>query len=236
MHLAGDVKIKATDMDTPEYLTERLQMVENQIRWRGIVDPAILRVMRQVPRHRFVPAGIQANAYRDCALPIGWGQTISQPYIIALMTSLLNLRGDENVLEVGTGSGYQAAVLAGLARQVTTLELIPELAEAARQVLRSLSINNVDVVCADGSQGYPQAARYAAILVTAGAPQVPYALFEQLTPDGRMVIPTGERGSQVLELWTQKQGKWQAESVLPVAFVPLRGGAGWSSSEWPGKD
>lgn len=223
-------------MGNKDFLTKRLQMVETQIKWRGIQEPRILRAMRQVPRHCFVPAEIQSLAYEDCALPIGKGQTISQPYIIALMTSLLHLLGDENVLEIGTGSGYQAAILACLAHKVYTVEYIPELANTARKVLHSLLINNVEVICTDGSQGYSQAAPYSGIIVTAGAPEVPPVLFDQLTAEGRLVIPVGNRGLQGLQLWTQKKGTWQPVTVLPVAFVPLRGEAGWSSSDWPDED
>jgi protein-L-isoaspartate(D-aspartate) O-methyltransferase len=220
-------------MDNKKFLTERLQMVETQIEHRGIHDPRVLSAMRQIPRHCFVPAEVQNAAYEDFPLPIGKGQTISQPYIVALMTSLLHLQGDENVLEVGTGSGYQAAILACLARRVYTVECIPDLCNNARKVLRSLFINNVEVVCEDGSQGYPPGAPFAGILVTAAAPDVPTVLFDQLTADGRLVIPVGRRGVQDLQVWTQINGSWQPETVMPVAFVPLRGEAGWRSSDWP---
>jgi len=209
-------------------------MVETQIQNRGIKDPRVLGAMRQVPRHCFVSAEYQDEAYEDHPLPIGKGQTISQPYIVALMTSLLHLQGDETVLEIGTGSGYQAAVLACLARKVYTIEYIPELCNAARKVLRSLSINNVEVLCADGSNGYPLGAPYSGILVTAAAPNPPASLFDQLTVDGRLVIPVGGPGMQYLQVWTQHNGSWLADSILPVAFVPLRGEAGCTSSEWLG--
>ena len=220
-------------MDDYGFLIDRLRMVATQIKWRGIQDSKVLRAMRQIPRHRFVPAVFQSEAYDDCALPIGWGQTISQPFIIALMTSLLHLQGDEDILEIGTGSGYQAAILANLVHKVYTVEFIPGLASTARKILHSLSINNVEVICADGSGGYSQAAPYSGIIVTAGAPKVPSVLFHQLTAEGRLVIPIGDRGSQILQLWTQKNGTWQPDTILPVAFVPLRGEAGWSSSDWP---
>jgi protein-L-isoaspartate(D-aspartate) O-methyltransferase len=219
-------------MQEDNYSAEREQMVDSQIAWRGVRSARVLQAMRDVPRHLFVSAGMRPLAYADCALPIQCGQTISQPYIVALMTSLLALQGDETVLEVGTGSGYQSAVLARLARRVVSIEYIPELAETARALFESLKIDNVDVVCADGSQGYPPGAPYDAILVTAAAPEVPTALFEQLKPLGRLVLPVGRRGTQDLQLWGQEQGVWQCESILPVAFVPLRGEAGWSASKW----
>lgn len=221
-------------MDDQRFLTDRLRMVETQIKDRGIYDPRVLSAMRQVPRHCFVPAEYQDQAYEDYPLPIGKDQTISQPYIVAMMTSLLQLQGDETVLEIGTGSGYQAAVLACLVRKVFTIEYIPELCKAAQKLLRSLLINNVEVICADGSNGYPQGGPYSGILVTAAAPKPPASLFDQLTVDGRLVIPVGGPGMQYLQVWAQHNGSWQADSILSVAFVPLRGEAGWISSEWLG--
>jgi protein-L-isoaspartate(D-aspartate) O-methyltransferase len=220
-------------MEDQEYLSERLHMVDAQIVWRGIHDQRVLQAMRQVPRHRFVPAEMRPLAYEDCALPISHGQTISQPYIVAQMTSLLKLQGDETVLEIGTGSGYQAAVLACLAQRVVTVEYLPALAMSAREHLEALGVGNVEVICADGSQGYTAAAPYQGILITAAAPAVAKALFEQLTPDGRLVVPVGDRGTQDLQRWTCKRGIWRHESMLPVAFVPLRGEAGWSPVKWP---
>jgi len=219
-------------MDDQQFLPERLRMVETQIQYRGITDPRVLETMRRIPRHRFVSAKNQEEAYDDYPLPIGYGQTISQPYMVALMTSLLHLQGDETVLEIGTGSGYQAAVLSCLVRKVVTIENIPELCTASKKVLRSLSINNVEVLCADGSNGYPQMAPYSGILVTAAAPKPPVSLFNQLSADGRLVIPVGGLGDQTLQVWSQEDGSWQVDSILPVAFVPLRGKAGWSSSDW----
>jgi protein-L-isoaspartate(D-aspartate) O-methyltransferase len=219
-------------MDNLQFQAERLEMVKTQIQYRGITDKRVLDAMRQVPRHRFVPEEYQDEAYEDHPIPIGRGQTISQPYIVALMTTLLELKGEETVLEVGTGSGYQSAVLAHLACKVYTIEYIPELYKAAKNVLRSLSINNVEVLCADGSNGYPVKAPYSGILVTAAAPEPPESLFNQLKLDGRLVIPVGGPGVQYLQVWTQQNGSWQAEIILAVAFVPLRGEAGWTSSEW----
>jgi protein-L-isoaspartate(D-aspartate) O-methyltransferase len=219
-------------MEDPRFIPERSRMVETQIQYRGITDQRVLDAMRQVPRHCFVPEAYQTEAYEDHPIPIGRGQTISQPYIVALMTSLLELKGNETVLEIGTGSGYQATILACLAQKVVTIEYIPDLCKAAKKVLRSLSINNVEVLCGDGSNGYPEKAPYSGILVTAAAPEPPASLFNQLKPDGRLVIPVGGPGVQYLQVWTQQNGSWQADTILPVAFVPLRGEAGWTSSEW----
>lgn len=219
-------------MENQRFLFARLKMVESQIQHRGITNRRVLDAMRSVPRHCFVPVEYQDVAYDDHPIPIGWGQTISQPYIVALMSSWLDLSGNETILEIGTGSGYQAAILSCLAKKVYSIELIPELYQAARKVLHSLSINNVEVICADGSKGYQQKAPYSGILVTAAPPEPPASLFDQLTADGRLVIPVGGPGVQVLQVWTHQTGSWQADSILPVAFVPLRGKAGWSDSDW----
>jgi protein-L-isoaspartate(D-aspartate) O-methyltransferase len=222
-------------MDPNERLNERRHMVEAQIAARGVNDEHVLAAMLAIPRHLFVPPELRFAAYGDFALPIACGQTISQPYIVALMTSLLQLHGGGIVLEVGTGSGYQAAVLAQIAGQVITLERFTELAESARAALTSLAISNVTVVCADGSLGCPEHAPYDGILISAAAPQVPPALFAQLKPTGRLVLPVGRRGCQDLQLWAQQAGEWRCQSILPVEFVPLRGTAGWDVSDW-GKD
>jgi protein-L-isoaspartate(D-aspartate) O-methyltransferase len=204
---------------------ERNRMVENQIARRGIRDPRLLEVFRSVPRHQFVPEEYQADAYDDCPLPIGFGQTISQPYIVALMTSSLGLQGEEKVLEIGTGSGYQAAILAQLAEVIHTVELIPELAERAGALLASYQ--NVHTHLGDGSLGWLDEAPYDGILVTAAAPQTPKPLLEQLVDKGRMVIPVGGRGFQRLELWQRQGTTFHSEGVINVAFVPLRGEEGW---------
>ncbi|HIE52022.1 MAG TPA: protein-L-isoaspartate(D-aspartate) O-methyltransferase, partial [Armatimonadetes bacterium] len=174
-----------------ERRAEREAMVERQIRARGVRDPRVLEAMRQVPRHKFVLPSLQAQAYQDTPLPIGLDQTISQPYMVALMTELLELKGPEKVLEVGTGSGYQAAILAELAEQVYTIERIPELAAAARQRLQELGYHNVTVRVGDGTLGWPEEAPFEAIIVTAGGQTVPPALKEQLAEGGRLVIPVG---------------------------------------------
>ncbi len=206
-------------------------MVSVQIEHRGVTNARVLEAMRCVPRHLFVSSELQEYAYADYPLPIGFEQTISQPYIVALMTGLLNLQGDEKVIEIGTGSGYQAAILSLLAAEVHTVEIIPQLARRAEETLLELGYSNIHVHLSDGSLGWSPAAPYDAAMVTASAPDVPPPLLEQLRPGGRLVIPVGHRGSQSLELWTMESGVWQPEEVLPVAFVPLRGKYGWKDLE-----
>lgn len=189
----------------------------------GEISVAVLEAMAKVARHEFVPAEIRYAAYDDNALPIGHGQTISQPYIVALMTQLLQPQPDHRILEIGTGSGYQAAVLSTLVQKIHSIEIVPALAEAAAQRLRRLGYANVEVHCADGRLGWPQAAPYDGIIVTAAPEQVPPALIEQLVPGGRLVIPLGSHyGAQDLCV-LEKDGRGEVEvrKVLPVAFVPL---------------
>jgi protein-L-isoaspartate(D-aspartate) O-methyltransferase len=213
---------------------DRERMVKEQLIWRGIRDERLLDAMRAVPRHRFVRKEHQHLAYTDGPLPIGYGQTISQPYIVALMTQMLELEGHENVLEIGTGSGYQAAILGHLARQVHTIERLPALAERAAAVLEELGLFNVHVHTGDGSLGLPDHAPYHAILVTAAAPVVPQALLDQLADLGRMVIPVGGQGGQYLERWRREGTRFDHEDSVPVAFVPLRGRFGWGEANWQG--
>jgi protein-L-isoaspartate(D-aspartate) O-methyltransferase len=217
------------------FLAQRLRMVTQQIEARGIHEPRLLAALRVVPRHRFVAPEYRGLAYSDSPLPIGLGQTISQPYIVALMTELLELQGAETVLEVGTGSGYQAAVLARLARQVHTVERHAALAENAARTLAELGHTNVHVHVGDGSLGWPEAAPYQAIIVTAAAPGVPQPLLDQLAHGGRLALPVGSLGGQVLELWTCCKApgapRFEREAILPVAFVPLRGQYGWED-QW----
>jgi len=217
--------------DETSYHLQRRRMVEDQIVRRGIRDERVLAALLAVPRHCFVPVDQRDLAYEDCPLPIGYGQTISQPYIVALMTQLLELKGEETVLEIGTGSGYQAAVLAHLARQVHTIERLAPLAETARQALLELGLANVHVHVGDGSAGLPQFAPFDAILMTAAAPRLPPPLREQLTDGGRLVLPVGGLGEQRLELWQRRGELWDHEMILPVAFVPLRGKHGWSEDD-----
>ncbi len=203
-------------------------MVAEQIAARGVRDPQVLLAIRKTPRHLFVPEPYRDEAWADYPLPIGYGQTISQPFIVAYMTELLALPPHARVLEVGTGSGYQAAVLAHLADEVHTIERIPELAEHARHVLRLLNLDHVHVHVGDGSKGLPEFAPYDGILVAAAAPDVPPALLEQLAPGGKLVLPVGSRGFQHLERWIrQPDGNFRREEKDAVAFVPLIGENGW---------
>ncbi len=208
-------------------LVARQRMVREQIIRRGVKDADVLEAMESIPRHAFVPHTELAWAYDDGPLPIGYGQTISQPYIVALMTELLALEPGARVLEIGTGSGYQAAVLARLATEVHTLEYIPDLAHRAEEILTSLGINTVFVHEGDGSAGFPEYAPYDGILVTAASPAVPVPLVEQLAEGGRLVIPVGGRDRQVLEVHHRVGGKIIEEQNIPVMFVPLRGRYGW---------
>jgi protein-L-isoaspartate(D-aspartate) O-methyltransferase len=211
---------------------ERHRMVYEQIERRGIRNQAVLNAMRMVPRHRFVPPELRERAYEDGALGIGSGQTISQPYIVALMTSLLALEGEENILEVGTGSGYQAAILSYLGRTVHTVERHAGLAKEAAYRLYSLGLDKVIVHEGDGSLGWPDAAPYQAIMVTAAAPILPEVLGEQLDDMGRLVIPVGARRKQELQRWQREGEHLDYESIIPVAFVPLRGTFGWREEDW----
>jgi protein-L-isoaspartate(D-aspartate) O-methyltransferase len=209
---------------TDRFWVDRRRMVQYQMRRRGLHDERVLRALEQVPRHLFVPAAERDAAYDDTPLIIGHGQTISQPYIVALMTSALELQGGEKVLEVGTGSGYQAAVLSRLALEVHSVELVPQLARRAQRVLRRLHLDNVRVHLGDGSLGWALDAPYDAIAVTAAAPALPGPLIAQLAEHGRMVIPLSAGvGYQLLTL-VRREGEGTTERVLTsVAFVPLRG-------------
>jgi protein-L-isoaspartate(D-aspartate) O-methyltransferase len=201
---------------------KRLLMVAQQLKARDINDPRVLAAMGKVPRHRFVPDNLRSLAYEDHPLPIGSGQTISQPYIVALMTQWAEVKPGDKVLEVGTGSGYQAAVLAELSDRVFSIELLPDLAEAARTHLRDLGYGRVQVRSGDGYQGWPEDAPFDAILVTASAREVPPALKQQLKEGGRLVIPVGPPGSvQELLLLRKVNGELQEEQRVPVLFVPL---------------
>lgn len=206
------------------YLAARKRMVDEQIRRRGVHNPAVLSAVISVPRHLFVPVAARDAAYADAPLAIGHKQTISQPYIVALMTAALELVGKEKVLEVGTGSGYQAAILSRLAGVVHTIEIVPGLAARAAKLLRRLGCANVTVHVGDGSLGWPQAAPYDAIIVTAAAPSIPEPLFSQLVEQGRLVVPVASRDDhQVLTLVRRSQGHLQEHALASVAFVPLRG-------------
>lgn len=203
--------------------TKREQMVETQLKARGIKDVRVLEAMLRVERHRFVPDPLQDQAYEDHPLPIGEGQTISQPYIVALMTELLDLKGAEKVLEIGTGSGYQAAVLADLTRKVYTIEIVETLARSAKERLQKLGYGNVDVKAGDGYLGWPKAAPFDAIIVTAAPDHIPQPLLDQLIEGGRMVLPVGTYPHQELKKIIKKSGKPEITDILPVLFVPMTG-------------
>lgn len=220
-------------MDDKEFEKLRQQMVTTQIERRGVCNQRVLTAMRRIPRHYFVSPREWEQAYEDHPLPIGEGQTISQPYIVALMTDTLDLHGDENVLEVGTGSGYQAAILSMLAKTVHTVERIPSLAERARLMFARLGIENVHVHVGDGTLGWVDTAPYQGILITAAAPYVPRPLLDQLDIGGKLVIPVGARYHQDLQLWRRVAAdQYHHETILPVAFVPLLGEHGWNEKKW----
>jgi len=203
-------------------------MVETQLRKRGIHDKRVLAAMAQVPREEFVPPDMRVLAYRDDPVLLNYGQTVSQPYMTALMAELLELDGTEIVLEVGAGSGYAAAVLGVLAARVIAIEIIPGLVRQARENLRRTGrARNVDVIEGDGSSGYPEMAPYPAISVAAAAPDIPAALLRQLADPGRLVIPVGDRADQELRIVTKKQGRIDYRVATLCRFVPLRGGEGW---------
>ena len=206
----------------------RQRMVEDQLRGRDIVDERVLEAMERVPRELFVPTGERHRAYADAALPIGHGQTISQPYMVARIAEVLDLNGDEKVLDVGTGSGYQAAVLAELGGEVHTIERIPELAGQARENLATAGYDNVHVHLGDGSVGLPDEAPFTAIAVAAAAPGLPERLYEQLEPRGRLAVPVGGRWGQRLEVIVRcPEGPAVVHSV-PCRFVPLVGEEGFA--------
>jgi protein-L-isoaspartate(D-aspartate) O-methyltransferase len=211
--------------------SEREWMVAHTIEARGVRDPRVLDAIRRLPRQLFIPEEQRSESYADCPLPIGCGQTISQPYIVALMTELLHLGGGEKVLEIGTGSGYQAALLAMLAGEVHTIEQHTELSQRAKKTAHQLGLSNIRFHVGDGSQGLAEQAPFDGIIVTAGAPLTPQPLLDQLSEDGRLVIPVGSRFSQDLQLWWRDGKKFEYESICPVVFVPLRGEHGWDGVE-----
>jgi len=215
---------RVEDAPRPDYAEQRQRMVAEQIASRGISDDRVLAALRRVPRHEFVPEVHRHAAYRDGPLPIGHEQTISQPYIVALMTELLEIDSAARVLEVGTGSGYQAAVLAEIASEVYTIEIVEALAERARETLDRLGYEGVALRHGDGYRGWPEAAPFEAILVAAAPEQVPPALLEQLRVGGRLVIPVGE-GLQWLEVHTRTSGGVEVERSVSVRFVPMTGEA-----------
>lgn len=217
---------------TDSYRSLRDEMVDQQIVARGVCDPRVLAAMRKVPRHEFVPEDLRESAYEDGPLPIGEGQTISQPLIVASMTEAAQLRGGERVLEIGTGSGYGAAVLAEIADEVFTIECIESLATNARATLDRLGYRNIEVLVGDGTLGWPAAAPYDAILVTAGGPYVPPSLRAQLKPGGRLVMPVGEQhfGQTLVRVTRGTDGEDRQEDLSLVSFVPLIGAEGFEDA------
>jgi protein-L-isoaspartate(D-aspartate) O-methyltransferase len=214
----------AYDDDTNIDTQQRFEMVEHQIISRGIQDTKIIKAMLQVPRHKFVPEGLRKVAYSDNPLPIGMEQTISQPYIVALMTELLKLKGGEKVLEVGTGSGYQAAILAEVGCEVYTIEILESLSAKAREILNSLGYTNINYKIGDGYGGWPEQAPFDAIIVTAASEHVPEPLINQLKVNGRMVIPIGDQYQNLLLIIKTDEGI-EKKTVTPVRFVPMTGEA-----------
>ncbi len=213
-----------------DYEYARKRMVETQIISRGIHAPGVLAAMQTVPRHLFVEESLWDSAYEDHPIPIGEGQTISQPYMVALMTELLGMNSESVVLEVGTGSGYQSAILAEIAKQVYTIERLAPLAEKARQVFEQLHYANIEVRIDDGTLGWNEHAPYDGIIVAAGAPAVPEALVEQLAEDGKLVIPVGNRISQVLQILTKHEnGRIDTSTACHCVFVKLIGKDGWAA-------
>jgi protein-L-isoaspartate(D-aspartate) O-methyltransferase len=214
-------------LESKEYAPQRAEMIEKQLRRRGIEDRPVLAAMLAVPRHEFVPEELRSRAYEDVPLPIGSGQTISQPYIVAAMTSALRLQPTDRVLEIGTGCGFQAAVLSLLAKEVFTIELRPELASAASKKLARLGYANVHVHCGDGTFGLPEFAPFDAILVAAAAPAVPEPLLAQLAEGGRIIVPVGDADNQELQLIEKHAGAFSTKMMEGCRFVPLLGHHAW---------
>jgi protein-L-isoaspartate(D-aspartate) O-methyltransferase len=210
-----------------DYEVLRKRMVKEQLIPRGIKDPRVISAFLKVERHKFIPEPMRGSAYADYPVPIGERQTISQPYIVALMTECLNLSGEEKVLEIGTGSGYQAAILAELTNQVYTLERFSELAKQAESTLLDLGYSNIKIKVGDGTLGWPEEAPFPRIIITAAAPEVPPPLIEQLSENGRMVLPLGETLSQVLTVIEKRDGQIKKESICGCVFVPLIGKYGY---------
>jgi len=211
-----------------DFSTSRRRMVERHIRERGITDPLVIESMSHVPRHLFVEEALQGQAYSDFPLPIGEKQTISQPFIVGFMTQALQLQGGEKVLEIGTGSGYQAAVLARIVSRVYTVERLPALARRARRILDSIGANNVNIRLSDGTFGWDEEAPFDAIIITAGAPSIPAKYREQLAVGGRLVIPVGTLGAQTLKRVVRLgEAEYTEENLLDCRFVPLVGKFGW---------
>jgi protein-L-isoaspartate(D-aspartate) O-methyltransferase len=223
--LMGAASFAQSQSPVDPYLSRRLNMVKEQIEARGVKDPAVLAAMRTVPRELFVPEGVRSRAYEDYPLPIGCEQTISQPYIVGLMTDLLAPKKHHRVLEIGTGSGYQAAILSGLVESVYTIEIVPELAHSAALVLSTLGFRNVTVRAGDGYLGWPEKAPFDLIIVTAAPPELPKLLVDELKPGGRLVAPVGVGIQDLIVVDKSASGKTTTRSVIPVRFVPMKKGA-----------
>lgn len=228
---AGTLNGNGLEEGTSGYAPARERMVTEQLERRGIRDARVLAAMRKVPRHVFVEPSLAPQAYEDSPLPIGQEQTISQPYMVAIMTEALALHGDERVLEIGTGSGYQTAVLAELADRVYSIERIPALAERAQRILSHLGYENVSIQIGDGSLGFPEAGPFGAIIVTAGAPAIPQPLVEQLQSGGRLVVPVGPPQAQTLRRVLKKEEGIEQEELVGCVFVKLVGEHGWREEE-----
>jgi len=216
---------KPAQTSTREFAVERERMVKEQIAMRGVTDERVLRAMRKVPREQFVPEQMRGQSYSDGPLPIGYDQTISQPFVVAFMTEKLRLRPTDRVLEIGTGSGYQAAILAELAAKVYTVEIVEPLGKRAEQTLQRLGYKNVQVKIGDGYQGWPEYAPFDAVIVTCAPNHVPQPLVAQIKEGGRIIIPVGPAGDQTLYLLEKKNGRLEQRNVLPVSFVPMTGEA-----------
>jgi protein-L-isoaspartate(D-aspartate) O-methyltransferase len=222
--LGGCGSPQKTGLSEDQYAAARERMVRNQLESRDIRDAKVLAAMREVPRHKFVPPEIVDSAYDDNALPLALGQTVSQPYIVAFMTQALELEGNERVLEVGTGSGYQAAILAEIVPEVYTVEILPALTERARRTLGGLGYKNIRFRTGDGYEGWPEAAPFDAIVVTAAPDHIPAPLVEQLKPGGRMIIPLGRFEQELIVIEKTRSGITR-RSTIPVRFVPMTGRA-----------
>ncbi len=211
-----------------DYETLRKRMVEEQLMPRGIKDPRVLNAFYKIERHKFIPENLRSSAYADFPLPIGEGQTISQPYIVALMTECLNVTQEDKVLEIGTGSGYQAAILAELAKEVYSIERFETLAKRSEILLKELGYTNIKIKVSDGTLGWEEAAPFDKIMITAASPKIPLPLIEQLKENGKLILPLGESFSQVLTLVKKKEGKLESMDVCGCVFVPLVGKHGYS--------
>jgi protein-L-isoaspartate(D-aspartate) O-methyltransferase len=216
---------KPAETSAREFAGERERMVKQQVEMRGVTEERLLTAMRKVPREQFVPEPMRGLSYSDGPLPIGYNQTISQPFVVAFMTEKLRLRPTDRVLEIGTGSGYQAAILAELAAEVYTIEIVEPLGKRAAQTLQRLGYKNVQVKIGDGYQGWPEHAPFDAVIVTCAPDHVPQPLVEQTKEGGRIIIPVGPAGDQTLYLLEKKNGQLEQRAVLPVLFVPMTGEA-----------